>query len=195
MKLLAPLAAALALAAGSASAATYLIDFESEVAGSPWGALIDSAWIGGGVIGAENGNNFLTPNLRNQTQSTRVLSLFGGPVIGPGTYVSPQILSLDVYFTNGGSVALAGGQLFNVGAGWSSIAFTPQPATHLNCVWGCNLFFHGDDIRVDNVLLEVAVAVVPEPATWAMMIAGFGLAGAGLRRHRNQEVRQRFGRA
>ncbi len=29
------------------------------------------------------------------------------------------------------------------------------------------------------------VGGVPEPATWALMIAGFGLAGAGLRRRRN----------
>lgn len=38
----------------------------------------------------------------------------------------------------------------------------------------------GDYFAVDNLLL----AVVPEPATWGMMIAGFGLAGAALRRRR-----------
>lgn len=33
-----------------------------------------------------------------------------------------------------------------------------------------------------------AVAVVPEPATWSMMIGGFGLMGAAIRRHRKVRV-------
>ena len=35
---------------------------------------------------------------------------------------------------------------------------------------------------IDNFALSAQA--VPEPATWAMMIAGFGLAGAALRRQR-----------
>ena len=42
-----------------------------------------------------------------------------------------------------------------------------------------------DYIFVDNFTLgAVTVSAVPEPATWAMMIAGFGLAGSALRRRR-----------
>ncbi|TRW18394.1 PEP-CTERM sorting domain-containing protein [Glacieibacterium frigidum] len=33
--------------------------------------------------------------------------------------------------------------------------------------------------------LSVTAASVPEPATWAMLIAGFGMAGAAMRRRRN----------
>ncbi|WP_253201442.1 PEPxxWA-CTERM sorting domain-containing protein [Sphingomonas quercus] len=36
-------------------------------------------------------------------------------------------------------------------------------------------------IHLDNVP-DAPAAAVPEPATWAMMLAGFGLVGAGLRR-------------
>ena len=36
----------------------------------------------------------------------------------------------------------------------------------------------------DSTGLAATVTAVPEPATWAMMIAGFGLAGAALRRRR-----------
>jgi hypothetical protein len=61
-------------------------------------------------------------------------------------------------------------------------------------------FFSGqiDNVFVYNTTLSAAeiaeiratgfpnkpVSAVPEPATWAMMLAGFGLAGAGLRRRR-----------
>jgi hypothetical protein len=43
----------------------------------------------------------------------------------------------------------------------------------------------GNWIQFDNVVLNGGGgAVVPEPATWAMMIAGFGLVGAAARRRR-----------
>lgn len=48
-----------------------------------------------------------------------------------------------------------------------------------------------DGLAIDdfNIAATVAApAVVPEPATWAMMIAGFGLVGAGMRRRRVASV-------
>ena len=41
-----------------------------------------------------------------------------------------------------------------------------------------------DNLPSHTHLVAVEVAGVPEPATWATMIAGFGLIGGGLRRHR-----------
>lgn len=38
----------------------------------------------------------------------------------------------------------------------------------------------GNDFAIDNIFLSS----IPEPATWGMMIAGFGLIGASLRRRR-----------
>lgn len=36
--------------------------------------------------------------------------------------------------------------------------------------------------------ITIASSAVPEPATWAMMLAGFGMVGLAMRRHRNVRV-------
>ncbi|MGZ6017308.1 MAG: PEPxxWA-CTERM sorting domain-containing protein [Phenylobacterium sp.] len=42
-----------------------------------------------------------------------------------------------------------------------------------------------NDLAIDDISIQgQAVAGVPEPASWALMIAGFGLAGAAIRRRR-----------
>ena len=41
-----------------------------------------------------------------------------------------------------------------------------------------------DYYSLDNVVVELASGAVPEPDTWAMLIAGFGLTGAAMRRRR-----------
>ncbi len=47
----------------------------------------------------------------------------------------------------------------------------------------------GDTVTLDNVVLAgPAVGAVPEPATWAMLILGFGVVGGTLRRRRHVRV-------
>lgn len=45
---------------------------------------------------------------------------------------------------------------------------------------------HGFIINLDNFVVDRAVAAVPEPATWAMMVGGFGMMGVAMRRRRRQ---------
>jgi hypothetical protein len=40
----------------------------------------------------------------------------------------------------------------------------------------------GNSVDFRNLSFDSQAMTVPEPATWAMMLLGFGLAGAGLRR-------------
>jgi hypothetical protein len=43
-----------------------------------------------------------------------------------------------------------------------------------------------DALGIDDFVFTPVLAAVPEPASWAMMIAGFGLAGGAARRRRHQ---------
>ncbi|WP_353200316.1 PEPxxWA-CTERM sorting domain-containing protein [Sandarakinorhabdus sp.] len=59
---------------------------------------------------------------------------------------------------------------FNM-TGLTSVSYLPQTT------------FNGY-IQADNFVVSAATGAVPEPASWAMLIAGFGLTGAAMRRRR-----------
>lgn len=104
----------------------------------------------------------------------RAFSLYMG---SPDTYNSIQFIG-----KNGFNQTLTGGQL--------SAGDTNQQWS-----WGARVNFDFGDAEVTQVILRssqnsyesdnFAVAAVPEPATWAMMIMGFGFAGALLRRRQS----------
>lgn len=61
-------------------------------------------------------------------------------------------------------------------------AFNLQGAPHLKILWSNSATV--DESVGDLFSRDIPASAVPEPATWAMMIAGFGLAGAAIRRRR-----------
>lgn len=79
---------------------------------------------------------------------------------------------------------------------------TGNPTTYGNELIGATVWFMFDNkTRVEGALYAVAgnpdasqfvtervISAVPEPATWAMMISGFGLAGSMIRRQRLNAV-------
>jgi hypothetical protein len=70
------------------------------------------------------------------------------------------------------------------------LVFTPA-LTIAGSAIGTNSFEHQDFQGSGNRILSGTVkvsAAVPEPASWALMIAGFGLAGAALRTRRRQTL-------
>lgn len=68
--------------------------------------------------------------------------------------------------------ALAGFQTFNFNAtGISSVQITAD-----------------SPFAIDNVRLNAVAAAVPEPATWAMMLVGFGAIGFSMRRRRSAQA-------
>jgi len=63
----------------------------------------------------------------------------------------------------------------------------------VNSTYNISWTLSGDAIGTmsNNIVLNQgsgAPAAVPEPATWAMLIVGFGIAGMGLRRRRLQQI-------
>lgn len=64
--------------------------------------------------------------------------------------------------------------------GWNSGANT---SAHIALV-NQNTVRDGNDFALDDIAFGTTRPGVPEPASWALMIGGFGLAGAALRRRR-----------
>ena len=90
---------------------------------------------------------------------------YGGIFDGPGTTMG---------------ITGAGGGAWLSGTGEDQVYSVSLNTGGYKEFWFGNNNDSADGYRLDSI----SVAAVPEPATWALMIAGFGLAGAALRRRR-----------
>lgn len=94
---------------------------------------------------------------------------------------SPDVYnSLLVTLTDATSTPIAPFRItgFNSDTRWLTIAADPGQV-----IKSLTLASTGFAFEIDSLRYTVAATpAIPEPATWAMMIAGFGLAGAALRR-------------
>jgi hypothetical protein len=201
-------AAALALACGAqaAQAATILTfdelpaslyaqtvvsqgyQFDDFVANSPIALF---TWYDGAPYGADPGGRTLNNNF---FQSTITLSKVGG-----GTFDFNSVDLADIY--NSYDSPLGGDVLFSFFDGTSTTTQTvtidklPGLQTFtFNKTGLVSLSFKAvtfNEVQTDNFVLNASSVVVdpgggavPEPKTWALMLAGFGLAGTALRRRR-----------
>jgi len=196
--------AALAAACLAQGAQAAVVDFEELLPDTLYpsplasgGLVFENPGIGAGDefvavpyfgIPSSNGSMTLVPNYFG---STTTVSAEGGALFTLDSFdfsdafdFADDPLQVDFTFlTTGGTVSLTvfadflpGMQTVAVGIeGISSFSFVTSGS-----------FFGEDTIQIDNLVYTLdddgPGPDVPEPATWAMMIGGFALAGAAMRR-------------
>jgi PEP-CTERM motif len=175
--------AATAMVPVSASAATFVVDANKNTAGGGVGAQTITLTAGQGFSVSVDPSQLWSAGALPRWSNAEGLSrdfyatgddlsqMSAGTLIGQfwGYYGQDNILA--PYGTLFGRI---GNSWYNIGTSYSGVAAS-------NGV--LELFFWDFDAG-DNVgsLSVNAVASVPEPSTWAMMLSGFGLAGFALRR-------------
>jgi len=101
---------------------------------------------------------------------------FASPVTGFGFFTEPRVFAvytINMLLSDGSSVS--GDYDGASGAGF--LGFLGEGVTSAT-------ISSADDFAIGDFYTTVAAGAVPEPAAWAMMIAGFGLVGASLRRRK-----------
>lgn len=125
---------------------------------------------------------------------------FGLPGLAPGVVLTPGSTPIQPGLTNWDQLGGSSGSCYQGPAngcgstGWIKSTYTVTVAGNYTLQFGTTNF--GDTsydtgmaftgIQLDGEIIDPPV--VPEPATWAMMIAGFGLVGAAARRRRMSRV-------
>jgi len=175
-----------------------VVDFEEllpdEVYATPLvtgGLVFENPGVGDGQeffsIGlGSNGTQTMAPNYFG---STTTVSAVGGALFtlesfdfsDPFDFADDPIQVDFTFNTTGGVVSQTIFADFN--AGMQTQTFNISGISSFSFVTSGS-FFGEDTIQTDNwtYTLDSTGPVVPEPATWAMMIGGFALAGAAMRR-------------
>jgi hypothetical protein len=185
---IAGLAAGIAVAS-SASAAVYTVEALAHSANSGAGtglatltfvageeftlsADLDDLWNAGALPRWSNADGLTGPRLATGTDESGQAA---------GTLIGQDFGLLNI----GGFSAPYGALVGQIGAGPGSYRLLGTSFSGPAWASGTLVLFYWDTFTADNTnSVDVTISVVPEPATWAIMIAGFGLAGATLRRRR-----------
>ena len=201
-------AAASLLCAGSASAATLL---SAEIIGPDSGGVWDTQSTGARAptwtlfLQSPGLGNFLNPadNFGGQVITSTTQDLLAAEGFGPGTLNSDSRYILNLVFAEGFSLtgsytpgspnAFLGGSSVNYGGSTYSLnefSFTrslqDSVQQHVAIPGGNSADYSG------NFVVGVTPGAVPEPATWAMMLFGFGAVGFSLRRRKTNASAKRI---
>ncbi len=104
-----------------------------------------------------------------------------------GSAVNPPVLTFSIILDGGAPIALNTAVTPSVNGIWTGLSnsFNSGAATTAQLfLINANTIRNGNDFAVDDINLDtrsIVLPAVPEPASWALMIAGLGLVGGSLR--------------
>ena len=181
--------AALALAAAPATA-TMIVDTGTPTGGSGGWSLSSGQWLAAKFTAP-------TATLTDLTAFTEGsgslhVALYTAPGNIPGTELFSAATSATATGFNGVhgvSCTVAAGDYFvafEVRAGDTFVSDTPNPSPSplaVEAFTNRGHYINYDPLNI-GVRIDVGASAVPEPASWALLITGFGLSGVALRRRR-----------
>ena len=158
-----------------------------------------------GVVEEENGNKYLELFNANPLDKHIGYTTFethgwlGGGGTSPGTYwgtdVRSTIKTFDIFSAHGGVISNrqgnfeTGNGFVSFGSGWQTVNFNQTSSSRKASV-DAKYWINGPGLspfKIDNIRYDALQTKIPEPASWMMMIAGFGLSGAAMRRRRSMQ--------
>lgn len=183
-------AAAMALG-GAAQAATVTLDTtvnlaDSEIAPAVGGRWVDSAF--GDVSAIVNDGDTFEWFIRFAPEplDLKLTQSFSLSVNGPGSLASSPNSTFEIYGPGDTLITSYASQYlgFSIGnAGNYTPILPPVQISYVRFVSGPISVSNAESKVLDTFYFQ-ARNVVPEPSTWALMIVGFGSAGAMLRRQK-----------
>ena len=175
--------------AGSANAATFVVDALAHSSDSGAGvglstltftagdifsvsAELDDLWNAGALPRWSNADGLVGDTFATGTDES-------------GEAAGTQIGSNFGLLTIGGFSAPFGSLVGQIGAGPGSYRLLGTSFNGAAWASGALIVYYWDTFTPDNTgQVAVAITIVPEPAQWSLMITGFGIAGAMLRRRK-----------
>lgn len=182
---LAGLALSLAMTAVTADAATVVVDAAANSSSGGAGAVTGFTFTVGDIFTVTVDGD----DLWNAGSLPRWSDADGldGPAYASGTDESGQLAGTQIsanfgLWSQDGFSAPYGALVGKIGA---TYAFIGKSFSGPAWDTGALTLYYWDSNNVDNTQYVTAtITAVPEPAAWALMIAGFGLTGVSLRRRR-----------
>ncbi|WWM71332.1 PEPxxWA-CTERM sorting domain-containing protein [Sphingomonas kaistensis] len=191
-KLTLSLAAVATLAIAAPASATVEVGSSTGCASGPLAPTANkcAGYFSGNTMSGQSGSVAQQQNAINQLIGAGQYTVNWNALQAAGRVVSGSDLNaLNALLAN------AGGQVI-LGFHWGN---APGPQGNVSAIYLWDNVRAGDIRLTDtqgysNAVLyrSAAVAAVPEPGTWALMLVGFGAAGASLRRRRSHKVIPQF---
>lgn len=134
-------------------------------------------------LGSESGfSDTFTAGPVTYTENSSFENHFGVPIaLGSANFLAGSLAGLMTFTSSGGVTATVGHDGFGIFLGLNQVSGQSFSTFYLGYD---DQVTNQDDNHDDFIVRATVRPAVPEPATWAMMLVGFGAMGVSLRRRR-----------